>query len=255
MDEVQPEIIDGPSVSCTLSSTASNERGTTISSVSYSISFEDGEYTNSNTTGVTMTGYSFSNGTIATSKTDSNGKLVTTGTLNLPETYVVGTSPEFRSALTASYSQGDVAKTNLGNDSDPEVRILASNCTGPATFSKSAVDYPYFISSSASTITELAGKTFARKTTSLTTSTGESCAYNANAYIWIFVRKGNTSTQPSKTIEAYSEQFSTWGTYLEDTLSMGDMKFNKANGVEDTFFAYRTKVTSLASGTVKFRLV
>lgn len=257
MDEVQPSITQPPSVSCSFSSSAGDERGTTISSISYSITFNDGAYTNSNTTGVEITDYSFSNGTITTSKTDSNGKLVTTGTLTLPSTYTVGTSSTFSTTLTATHSQGDVAKTNLGKDSDPIVRIASGSKTAtPApSFSKSAVDYPYFISNSAATVAELSGQSISKKTTNLTSSTGESCNYNANAYVWIFVRKGNTSAQPKKMIEAYSKEFSAWGTYLEDTLSMGEIAFNKANGVNDTFFAYRTKVTSLASGTVKFRLV
>jgi hypothetical protein len=175
MDEIQPSITSYPSVSCSLSSSASDERGTTISSVSYSISFSDGSYTNSSTTGVTMSSYSFKEG--------SSDSTTTSGKLTLPETYVVGTSSTFSTTLSASYSQGNIAKTNLGNDSDPIIRIDAGSTSCSASFSKSAVDYPYYVSSSAATTTELANVSKTKKTTSLTTTTGETCNYNANAYV------------------------------------------------------------------------
>jgi hypothetical protein len=53
MDESQPTITSQPSITLSLSSSASDEIGTKISSLSYSISTEDGAYTNANTTGVT----------------------------------------------------------------------------------------------------------------------------------------------------------------------------------------------------------
>lgn len=256
MDEVQPSITQPPSVSCSFSSSASDERGTTISSISYSITFNDGAYTNSNTTGVEITDYSFSNGTIATSKTDSNGKLVTTGTLTLPSTYTVGTSSTFSTTLTATHSQGDVAKTNLGKDSDPIVRIESGSKTAtPApSFSKSAVDYPYFASSSSTSASTAAGSK-SKKGTSLTTSSGASCAYGSNAYVWIFVRKGSATSQATKTIETYSEIAKAWGTLLGGTEKMGEVTFNKANGVSDTFYAYRTKNAAQEGATFTIRLI
>lgn len=249
MDEVQPSITQPPSVSCSFSSSASDERGTTISSISYSITFNDGAYTNESSTGVSMTGYSFSNGT-------ASSITATSGTLTLPSTYTVGTSPTFSTTLTATHSQGNVAKTNLGNNSNPAVRIASGSKTATPTpsFSKSAVDYPYFISNSAATVAALSGQSISKKTTNLTSSTGESCNYNANAYVWVFVRKGTTTTQPSKTIQAYSDIAKEWGTFLGGTDLMGTITFNKANGVSDTFFAYRTKNTAGAADSAKFRL-
>ena len=78
--------------------------------------------------------------------------------------------------------------------------------------------------------------------------------YNAAAYVWIFVRKGTTTTQPSKTIQAYSDIAKEWGTFLGGTELMGTITFNKANGVSDTFFAYRTKNTAGAGDSATFRL-
>lgn len=246
MDEIQPSITSYPSVSCSLSSNASDERDTTISSVSYSISFSDGSYTNSSTTGVTMSSYSFEEG--------SSDSTTISGKLTLPETYIVGTSLTFSTTLNVSYSQGNIAKTNLGNDSDPIIRIDASSTSCSASFSKTAVDYPYYVSSSAATTAELANVSKNKKTTSLTATTGEACNYNANAYVWIFVRKGNLSSQASKTIQAYSDIAKEWGTFLGGTELMGEITFEKANSVEDTFFAYRTKNVAQAADSAKFRL-
>jgi hypothetical protein len=36
---------------------------------------------------------------------------------------------------------------------------------------------------------------------------------------------------------------------------MGTIEFTKANGVKDTFFAYKTKNTANAADSVKFKLV
>ena len=249
MEEVQPSITSYPSVGCSLSSfiTSSDERDTTISSVSYSISFDDGSYTNSSATGVNMRDYSFAKGS-------SSSDTATSGILTLPENYIVGTSSAFSTTLTANYSQGNIAKTNLGNDSDPIIKIDFGHTNCTVSFSKSAVDYPYYVSSSAATTTELANVSKTKKTTSLTTTTGETCNYSANAYVWIFVRKGNLSSQANKTIQAYSDIAKEWGTFLGGTELMGEITFEKANGVEDTFYAYRTTNVAQAADSAKFRL-
>lgn len=246
MDEVQPSITQQPSVSCSFSSDASDERGTTISSVSYTITFNDGAYTNASSTGVSMTGYSFSNGT-------SSSTTATSGTLTLPSTYTVGTSSAFSTTLTANHSQGNIAKTNLGNNSNPTVRISSGSKTATPSFSKSAVDYPYFASSSSTSASTAAGSK-SKKGTSLTTSSGASCTYGNGAYVWIFIRKGSATSQATKTIETYSEIAKAWGTLLGGTEKMGEVTFNKANGVSDTFYAYRTKNAAQEGATFAIRL-
>ena len=246
MDEVQPSITQQPSVSCSLSSSASDERGTTISSVSYSISFNDGAYTNESSTGVSMTGYSFSKGT-------ASSTTATSGTLTLPSAYTVGSSSAFSTTLTATHSQGNVAKTNLGNNSNPTVRIASGSKTASPSFSKTAVDYPYFASSSSTSASTAAGSK-TKAATSLIGDAGASCTYGANAYVWIFVRKGNATSQATKTIETYSEIAKAWGTLLGGTDSMGEVTFTKANGVSDTFYAYKTKNAAQGGDTFKLRL-
>ena len=249
MNEIQPTIKDYPSVSCSLSYTG-DERGTKISSVSYTITFYDGNYTYETTTGVKMTSYSFLNG-------EASSTTLTSGTLNLPSTYTVGESSAFSTTLTAQYSDGNIAKTNLGNDSsNPVVQIKASSCTATPSFSKTAVDYPYYVSSSYSTVSELIdnGVDFARKSTNLSKETGEKCQYNSDCYVWMFIRKGDTITQPDKTIETYSTIASDWGKLLGGTEKMGTITFEKANGVTDTFFAYRTIETAQSGAEFKLRI-
>ncbi|MBO5906226.1 MAG: hypothetical protein J6Q84_07400 [Kiritimatiellae bacterium] len=248
MAEDQPTIKTHPSVRLTLSSSESDERGTTISSLSYSITFEDGAYSTNDTTGCKMGTYSFSDGT-------PSSTTLTSGTLTLTEDYIVGQSPAVEASVTAQYSEGNIAKTNLGNNSNPVVQISAGSCTSPsASFSKTAVDYPYYISNSASTINGLKGITISQKSTNLTTNTGAKFDYYANAYVWIFVRKGDTTSQPTKTIQAYSDIAKDWGSFLGGTELMGTIDFVKANDVEDTFFAYRTKNTAGAGDYATFRL-
>ena len=249
MNEIQPTIEKHPSVSCSLTYTG-DERGTKISSVSYTITFDDGNYTYETTTGVTMTEFSFSDG--KASPTTS-----TSGTLTLPSTYIVGESSAFSTTITAKYSDGNIAKTNLGNNSsDPVVQIKADSCTTTPSFSKTAVDYPYYVSSSYSTVSELIDNEvkFARKSTNLSNTTGEKCKYNSNCYVWMFIRKGTTTTQPDKTIETYSPIATDWGKLLGGTEKMGTIKFEKQNGVEDTFFAYRTTDTAQSGAEFKLRI-
>lgn len=247
MDEIQPTITQNPSVSCSLSSTESDERGTDISQVSYSITFNDGAYTNSSNTGVKMTGYSFAEG-------NSSSTTNTSGTLTFSETYTVGTSSKFSTTVTADYSHGNIAKTNLGNDSNPIVRIESGDIECTTTFSKTAVDYPYYVSSNVSSILGLSSVTKVKKSTSLITSSGQSCNYSANAYIWIFIRKGTNTSQPTKTIQAYSDIAKEWGTFLGGTEKMGEITFNKENGKSDTFYAYRTTNVAQAADSATFRL-
>ena len=249
MDEVQPSITTYPSVSCFFSSNASDERGTEISSISYNITFDDGSYTNTSNTGAKLTNYSFSSGTVTAASATA-----TTVTIAIPNGYTVGASSAFSPTLTVNYSEGDIAKTNLGNNSNPAVQIEAGSTTASPSFSKTAIDYPYFVSNSASNTTELSSVPKSKKSTSLITSTGLSCDYNANAYVWIFIRKGSNTSQPTKTIEAYSDLAKDWGTFLGGTEKMGEITFNKENGKSDTFYAYRTTNVAQAADSATFRL-
>ena len=198
-----------------------------------------------------MTSYSFSSG-VASSTTE------TSGTLTLPSEYTVGTSSSFIPTLTVQYSAGDVAKTNLGNNSNPPIQIRANSCTNPPTFSKTAVDYPYYLSTTTSDIKSFTDNDkFEQKSTYLLDSSeygGVNCTYGSNCYVWMFIRK-DSDEQPDKTIQTYSTIADDWGTLLGGTEKMGTISFNKANKVSDTFYAYRTTNKAQQGATFKLRLI
>lgn len=241
MDEVQPKITENPSVSCTLSSSASDERGTEINSISYSITFNDGKYTNANTTGVVMTDYSFSNGT-ASSTTS------TSGTITLPSTYTVGTSSAFSTTITANHDEGDVAKTNLGNNSNPEIKIASGSVSKALSFSKSAVDYPYYVST-----TEISENPYFNNATKSTTAdcgtNGVSITLDSNSHIWFLV---SPTASDAKTIQY--EALGQWYDFGGGTTGPVDVTVKLANGCDNVAYkAYYTNAKASA-GTTKFRI-
>ena len=240
MDEVQPSITSNPSVSCLLSSSASDEYGTKIDSVSYSVSFNDGSYTNSSTTGVTMTDYSFSEG-------NSSSNTATSGTLTLPETYIVGESATFSTDITADYTQGNIAKTNLGNYSDPVIRIEAGDTDYTATFSKTSRYYPYALSSISENLVSV--DSGAKKALSTSTSTAFSLTLLDASYIWILLPPGNSG---SKTIQY--EALGQWYSFDGGTTGPLDVSLKLESGATVTYKGYRTNKKA-AAGTTSFKIV
>lgn len=240
MDEVQPSITSNPSVSCSLSSSASDEYGTKIDSVSYSVSFNDGSYTNSSITGATMTGYSFSEGS-------SSSNTATSGTLTLPETYIVGESATFNTDITADYTQGNIAKTNLGNYSDPVIRIEAGSTDYTATFSKTSRYYPYALSSTSENLVSVYSG--AKKALSTSTSTAFSLTLSDASYVWILLPPGNSG---SKTIQY--EALGQWYSFDGGTTGPLDVSLKLESGATVTYKGYRTNKKA-ATGTTSFKIV
>jgi len=146
MDEAQPSISSNPSITAlSLSSKATGSLdnqviGTVISTVTYSISTSQGKYTYqaANDTGVTWSNFALSGSTFNTVSSEN-----TSGTLDLTTDYVVGKSNSFDVTALGTHSAGSVAKTNLGNNSDPEVKIEAGTKSKTSTFSVSGL-YPAF---------------------------------------------------------------------------------------------------------------
>ena len=241
MDEVQPTITQNPSVSCTLSSNASDERGTEISSISYSISFNDGKYTNADNTGVKMIDYSFSSGPASSST-------ATSGTITLPNKYIVGTSSAFSTTITANHDDGDIAKTNLGNNSNPEIKIAAGSVSKALSFSKTAVDYPYYLSSV--DITENPYFTNATKSTDpACTTNGVSITLSENSHIWFLI---SPTASGSKSIQY--EALGQWYDFGGGTTGPVDVTLKLANGCDNVAYkAYYTNAKA-AAGTTKFRI-
>lgn len=105
-EEVNPTTT-APSISFTSPSKQSVEVGTK-KSVQYSLSFSPGSYTYNDSTGVTATGWSV---------TDSVGKTATTKSGTMPEVQITD-GMTYTISATATYSDGIVPVTNLGNDYD-----------------------------------------------------------------------------------------------------------------------------------------
>ncbi len=233
MDELQPSITNAPSISIAISqpSTANKLIGTHLSSVSYTITTYNGKYTYQadGSTGVTWTNsYDLTGSDIANTTVNSK-----TGTLSLTSDYVVGkTSSAFTFGVEGSHSAGTVAKTNLGNDSNPEVKIAAGTKTGSGSFSVSAIYPAYYgfcssndaddAQSMLSSLTQISKATSGVSGTTYDLSTVTNEAGNGK-YFWM-VTKGD-STAESLTVSVVNAAVSKTLTVPSDsTISMGTYK-------------------------------
>ena len=111
--EEQPTKTD-PSMTLSYGQSGAKEVGTTINP-SYSTSYNEGSYTYDVTTGVT-----FSNLNV----TDSDGHSSTNKSGNFPS-FVVLDNTSYKISASVKNSAGTIAKTNIGNPSNPPVQISA----------------------------------------------------------------------------------------------------------------------------------
>lgn len=135
---VQPSITANPSVgNVTISPSGAVEAGTIIASVTGSkVTFDDGAYTYEAATGVTVTGRTV---TRVTSPAASGGDVTVADDGSFTDTGADGTGfqigdqggegvlSNLKYTETVSYSAGNVAKDNLGDASNPVVKISAGS--------------------------------------------------------------------------------------------------------------------------------
>lgn len=97
-----------PSISSfSINKSGSYEAGTSLTGLSYSATFEDGKYTyGPEPTGATVTAWTIK---------DNAGNSIGTSNTGTLSDYVVPGEGSFYLTATATYSQGELAKTNLGN--------------------------------------------------------------------------------------------------------------------------------------------
>ena len=109
--------ITKPSISAfSINKAGRYEAGTPLTGITYTATFKDGKYTyGPEPTGSTVTGWTIKD------NTDNNIGTAATGTL---DDYIVPGDSNFYLKATADYSNGDYAKTNLGNIST-KTRITA----------------------------------------------------------------------------------------------------------------------------------
>lgn len=113
--ELQPTKSE-PAVSLTFSEAGEYEVGTSVTP-SYSATLSAGNYTYGPATGITAKTWEVTN-------TDGGSKDTASGTF---DEITVGDDTNYKITAKATYDEGTVAKTNLGNDSDPVVKIAAGN--------------------------------------------------------------------------------------------------------------------------------
>lgn len=141
-EEKQPEILTEPSISLSVTKAGDYEVGTVVSGIQYTASFEDGSYSY----GPEPTGSTISTWNITT----SDGKSFTEATGALPDVTVTD-DLELTISATANYTDANFAKTNLGNET--EIQIKA----GTASFRQISVVSGYrniFYGTKTSNITE-----------------------------------------------------------------------------------------------------
>ena len=114
----QPEAPIAPAVSLTFAQAAAYEVGTTVKP-SYSATLSAGSYTYGPSTGITATSWEIS---------DTADHTATTASGSFDDV-VVTDSTNYRITAKANYNEGAVAFDNLGNTSDPVVKIPAGSAT------------------------------------------------------------------------------------------------------------------------------
>lgn len=117
-EDTEPDISSQPSVSaCTLGKAGSYEAGTIVTGITYSASFEDGKYQyGPEPTGVIVSSWEIKG---------NDGVVVGTAASGSIDDITIADNTNYTITAKATYSAGNYAKTNLGNEST--VRIAAGN--------------------------------------------------------------------------------------------------------------------------------
>lgn len=145
--ESEPQVtvvlkIDGQAVTTT---TKSIEVGTSITP-SWEASLSAGEYTYGPATGIVASNWSI---------TDSRGNSATTAT-GAFDAFVVGDDEAYKITATATYADGAIPETNLGNPAEDGIQFLADSAT--ATSNATIRGYrPYFYGSVTDKLIDEAG--------------------------------------------------------------------------------------------------
>lgn len=179
----QPTITSMPSLSLSFYNYggSSQEYGTTITALPFTLNKTTGGYTYDVSTGV-----SWLNNPIFT----LNGSQLTYENSVLNISYVVGTDSSFNIGVSQGYSDGNIATTLLGNQSNPIVQILASTATASRTFSVSSVKFAYYGVNNSSNLPIDANNKCTLTKRSVSGTSGTYTFSPSGQYIWLA-----TSTQ------------------------------------------------------------
>ena len=133
-EDLEPDITK-PSVNTfSMTKTGSYEAGTTVTGITYSATFADGNYQyGPEPTGSTATGWTIK---------DNAGNTIGTTASGSVSDLLVTDSTNFYLSATADYSDGSAAKTNLGNDS--EKKITASTTSAKSSSAIKGYRYTFY---------------------------------------------------------------------------------------------------------------
>lgn len=133
----QPRIESLPSIGLSFSNYGGNsqEYGTHITNLNYTLTKTTGSYTYDVSTGVTWEG-----NPVFT----LNGDTLTYDNISIDVDYTVGVNSSILISVSQDYSNGNIAKTLLGNDSDPIIRITSSTAHGTKTLNITSLKFTYY---------------------------------------------------------------------------------------------------------------
>lgn len=133
----QPRIESLPSLNLSFSNYGGNsqEYGTHLTNLNYTLTKTTGAYTYDSVTGVSWVG-----NPIFT----LNGTTLTYENNSLDIDYTVGTDTTFTINVSQNYSDGNIAKTLLGNDSNPIIKITGNTATTSRNLSITSLKYAYY---------------------------------------------------------------------------------------------------------------
>lgn len=133
----QPRIESLPSLSLSFKNYGGNsqEYGTHLTNLNYTLTKTTGSYTYDSSTGVSWLG-----DPVFT----LNGNTLNYDNNYLDIDYIVGVNSTFNINVSQSYSDGNIAKTLLGRDSNPIIRITSSTATASRSFSITSLKYAYY---------------------------------------------------------------------------------------------------------------
>lgn len=256
MDETQPSIISYPTVKFSSISKASsgnviasNELGAKISYVRMSITLDDGEYTNTSATGstwssVTIKEYRDGNEVKSITIEEPSSSALQGYLYELASNYIVSdpkTTITFK--VSGEYTDGAVAKTNLGNNSNPEIKIKAgASAEDSKDFSITAEQHTYYAVTN-STDTPTTWTSFGSESV-----TDIQITASAGQYIWI------ASASSYSNIYEVNEVSGDYNTDPVATTKTSGNTLENVQGTESTYYYYRTTNARAGSGTSTFKL-
>lgn len=218
----QPKITSYPSLKLTFNSYGGDtqEYGSKVVKLPFNLSKEDGSYTYS-----AITGINWLNNPIF----KYNDEILTYNNAELDIDYTVGIDSTLTINVSQEYSDGDIAKTLLGKDSNPTIQIKSGTASTSTNFKINSAKYSYFGSTNSNNIPISNNKCTLTKRSSAGTA-GEYSFTPNKQYLWLA-----TPTQIKKI--TWNGNLLTQGS-SEDYSYIGPNTITLDTGVDVTYYFY-----------------